>query len=120
MRSSLVSIVTLALVLAAVLPAAAQDAERLAMAGVRLSTDAGVARSCTRIGYVTDNNLKDLRRKVVRLGGDTVVLSFRSDDLEIMQAEVFRCAQPARVPPARVPPAPPPPPPPPPPVTPSR
>lgn len=115
MRPRPVWIVTLAIALAAVLPAAAQDAERFAMAGLRLSTDAAVARSCTRIGYVTDDSLKDLRRKVVRLGGDTAVLSFRSDDLSVIQAEVFRC------PPARVPPPPPPPPPPPaPPMTPSR
>ena len=41
-----------------------------------------MARGCTRIGYVTDTDFKDLRRKAVRLGGDTVVLSFRSDDLD--------------------------------------
>jgi hypothetical protein len=104
-------ILTPVIALAAVLPAVAQDIERLAMAAVRLSTDAGVARGCTRVGAVSDNDLKDLRRKVVRLGGDTAVLSFRADELAMMQAEVFRC------PPARVPPPPPPPPPPPTPVT---
>lgn len=107
MRLRILWIVTPALALSVVQPAAAQDPERLAMAGLRISTDAGVARSCTRIGYVTDENFKDLRRKAVRLGGDTVVLSFRSDDLTVIQAEVFRC------PSARVPPPPPPPPPPP-------
>jgi|SRR5258705_203960 hypothetical protein len=114
MSPRLVWILTPVIALAAVLPAAAQDVERLAMAAVRLSTDAALARSCTRIGYVSDNDLRDLRRKVVRLGGDTAILSFRSDDLRVIQAEVFRC------PPARVPAPPPPPPPPPPPVTPSR
>jgi hypothetical protein len=109
MRPRPVWIVASSIALAAVLPAAAQDVERLAMAAVRLSTDAALARSCTRIGYVSDDNLKDLRRKVVRLGGDTAILSFRSDELAVIQAEVFRC------PPARVPPSPPPPPPPPPP-----
>jgi len=47
----------------------------------------------------------------VRLGGDTAVLYFRSDDLSEIQAEVFRCA--AARGPATAPPPPPPPPPPP-------
>ena len=49
MRPRPVWILTPVIALAAVLPAAAQDVERLAMAAVRLSTDAAVARSCTRM-----------------------------------------------------------------------
>jgi hypothetical protein len=111
MRLRLVSIITPAIALAAVLPAAAQDAERLAMGALRLTTDAGVARGCPRIGTVKDDKLKDVRRKAVRMGGDTAVLYFRSDDLSEIQAEVFRCA--AARGPATAPPPPPPPPPPP-------
>ena len=109
MRLSLVSIITPAITLAAVLPAAAQDAERFAMGALRLTTDAAVARGCGRIGTVKDDKLKDLRRKAVRLGGDTAVLYFRSDDLSEIQAEVFRCPA-ARVGPTAPPPPPPPPP----------
>src|SRR5262245_25167978 len=103
-------------------PARAQDAERLAMANLRLSTEPGIGRGCTRIGFVSDDSLKDLRRKIVRTGGDTAVLTFRQDDLSRIQAEIYRCAG-ARppggpsAPPPPPPSAPPPPPPPPPPVT---
>jgi hypothetical protein len=90
----------------------AEDAERSAMANLRLSTEAGIVRGCTRIGFASDTSLKDLRRKIVRAGGDTAVLSFRQDELDRTQAEIYRCAT-TRSPGA--PPAPPPPPPPPPP-----
>ena len=100
-------------------PARAQDAERLAMANVRLSTEPGISRGCTRIGFASDDSLKDLRRKIVRTGGDTAVLSFRQDDLSRIQAEIYRCAVAGSpgAPPAPPPTPPPPPPPPPPPVT---
>jgi hypothetical protein len=94
------------LVLVSTLPAAAQD-ERVAIALVRLTTDPKVPIGCTRIGLVRDNSIKDLRRKVVKAGGDTALLSFPVDDLEKIDAQVFRCP---RIPP---PPAGPPPPPPP-------
>lgn len=106
----------------------AEDAETLAMARVRLSTEPTVAAGCTLMGKVSDDSLKDLRRKVVRAGGNLAVLSFGATDLSLMYAEVFRCAAPAVAappptapaapvppPPPGRPPAPPPPPPPPPP-----
>jgi hypothetical protein len=95
----------------------AQDPERIAMARLRLSTEVSAVAACIRIGQVTDDSLKDLRRKIVRLGGDAAVLSFGVDDLEIIHAQVFRCAQPppaAGAPPAIPPPPPGTPPPPPP------
>ena len=99
-------------------PAGAQDAERIAMGNLRLVTEAAIAKGCTRIGFASDDSLKDLRRKIVRAGGDTAVLSFRVDDLSRMEAEIYRYAV-ARPPgaPAAPPPPPPPPPTPPPPVT---
>jgi hypothetical protein len=110
-----------ALALAAPGAASAQDAETLLMANLTLSTDAAVAKGCTRIGFASDDSLKDLRRKIVRTGGDTAVLSFRLDDLDRVQAEIYRCSAPAApsapASPRPPPPPSPPPPPPPPPVT---
>jgi hypothetical protein len=114
------AVAVLAVAALAPAPARAQDAERLAMANLRLSTEPGIARGCTRIGFVSDDSLKDLRRKIVRTGGDTAVLSFRQDDLSRIQAEIYRCAgagSPTAPPAPPPPPVPPPPPPPPPPVT---
>lgn len=91
------------------LPATGQD-ERAAMARVRLTTDPRVPVGCTRIGLVRDDSVKDLRRKVVKAGGDTALLSFPTEDMSMMEAQVFRCPPP----PPRIPPPPPGPPPPPP------
>ena len=104
-------------------PAAAQDAEKIAMARVRLTTEPGLTQGCARIGPARDDSIKDLRRKVVKMGGNTAILAFGgTEDLSVIYAEVFRCgAPPAAAPgtaPARIPlpPAGPPPPPPPPPA----
>jgi hypothetical protein len=100
----------------------AQDLEKLAMARVRLTTDAALTHGCGRVGSVHDDSVKDLRRKIVKMGGNTGLLSFGgSEDLSTVFAEVFRCvgppasapgSAPARIPapPAGPPPAPPPPP----------
>jgi hypothetical protein len=100
--------------LASVSVARADDAEKMAMARVRLTTDNTRTTGCTRLGWVRDDSLKDLRRKIVRAGGDTGVLSFRSDDLSAMDAEVFRCPPSKNAAPSVPPPPPGPPPPPPP------
>jgi len=104
-------------------PAAAQDAEKIAMARVRLTTEPGLTQGCSRIGPVRDDSVKDLRRKIVKMGGNTAVMAFGgTEDLSVVYAEVFRCGDPpAAAPgtaPARIPlpPAGPPPPPPPPPA----
>jgi hypothetical protein len=101
-------------------PAGAQDFEKIAMARVRLTTEPRVAQGCSRVGTARDDSIKDLRRKVVKMGGNTAVLAFGgTEDLSVVFAEVFRCADPpATAPgtaPARIPQAPPGPPPPPPP-----
>ena len=93
----------------------AQDAEDFAMSQLRLSTDPSIAGGCARMARVTDDSLKDLRRKVVRAGGNTAVLSFTGDNLSMIIADVYRCQPAARRPPNVPPPpagAPPPPPPP--------
>lgn len=106
-------LVAVVLVLAVVIPAVA-DEEGAGLARVRLTTDPKVPVGCTRIGIVRDDSIKDLRRKVLKAGGDTALLSFPADDLEKMDAQVFRCpphlSRPANIPPP--PPGPPPPPPP--------
>ena len=89
-------------------PAWADDGERMAMARVRLSTDAAIATGCIRVGQVIDDSVKDLRRKIVRAGGDTAIVWFGADE---MHAQVFRCPSTAAPPAPPVPPNIPPPPP---------
>ena len=107
--------------------ATADDAMRLAMARLRLTTDPKIPVGCTPLGSVDDNSVKRLRVKVVRLGGDTALLSFPTERLERITAIVFRCppaaaepstppavtseppAAPSVLPPASAPPPPPPP-----------
>jgi hypothetical protein len=93
--------------------ARAEDAEKVALARVRLTTEAALVTGCTRLGLVSDDSIKDLRRKILRAGGNTGVLSFGVDDLSTIHAEVFRCpSADARLsippPPAGTPPPPPP------------
>jgi hypothetical protein len=104
-------LVTVIAVLGPVASARADDAERYAMSRLRLTTEAARTRGCTLLGAVSDDSIKDLRRKVLRMGGDTALLTFGIEDLEKIYAQVFRCPPPAAAPPAK--PAPPPPPPPP-------
>ena len=102
------------LILGVAASASADDPERAAMARVRLTTEAAVTRGCVRVGSVNDDSVKDLRRKILKAGGNTGLLSFSARDLETIHAEVFRCQGPSPVP-RDVPPPPPGPPPPPPP-----
>ncbi|HYB70071.1 MAG TPA: hypothetical protein VEH80_05360 [Candidatus Bathyarchaeia archaeon] len=113
-----VACVTGALLIASALvggAASADDLERIAMARVRLTTDAGLVQGCGRIGTARDDSIRDLRRKIVRAGGNTGLLSFGgTEDLGTVYAEVFRCGGPPAVAPGTRPapvPAPPPPPP---------
>ena len=73
-------------------PAAAQEAEKMAMARVRLTTEPGLTQGCELVGTTRDNSIRDLRRKIVKLGGNLAVLAFGgSEDLSMVYAEVFRC-----------------------------
>jgi hypothetical protein len=95
-RGATVSVITTlhAVVLVALMvsSSSADDLEARAMAQVRLSTEITAAEGCMRIGSVKDNSVRDLRRKIVRAGGDTGILSFGTDDQ--IRAEVFRCPPP--------------------------
>jgi hypothetical protein len=86
--------------------ATADDAERAAMSRVRLTTDSAATRGCTHLGAVSDDSVKDLRRKIVKSGGDTGYLAFPTTDLSLIYAQVFRCPPDAKLP-AGVPPPPP-------------
>jgi hypothetical protein len=101
--------------LAGVAPLAVADtAEELnAMSHVRLTTEPALAAGCTRVGAMSDDNIKDLRRKIVRAGGNTAVISFNTTEMSMLLAEVFRCSATPNGPsiphpPAGAPPAPPP------------
>ncbi|HEY7542729.1 MAG TPA: hypothetical protein VIF11_21485 [Methylomirabilota bacterium] len=109
----------LALLLVAVSAAraSADDVEHFAMSHVRLSTDPAIASGCARVSRASDNSLRDLRRKIVRSGGNTAVISFSTDDLGMILADVYRCIPPAARRPPNVPPPPAGPPPPPPPTS---
>lgn len=114
-KAGRISGTALLLVAACVSRAGAEDLEHFAMSHVRMSTDPAIASGCARVSRVTDDSLRDLRRKVVRSGGNTAVLSFSTDDLGMILADVYRCTPPAARRPPNVPPppagAPPPPPP---------
>jgi hypothetical protein len=105
--------VLLSLGLGAPSPAIADDAERYAMTRLRLTTESARTKGCALVGSVSDDSVKDLRRKILRMGGDTALLTFGIEDLSKIYAQVFRCAAPASAPAAPAAPAPPPPPPPP-------
>ena len=90
-----------ALTVALATSAAAQDSERAARDRIAFTTDATLTNGCTLLGRVKDDEVKDLRRKIARLGGDTAVVAFGHEDII---ADVYRCPA-ARVPP--VPPVPP-------------
>ena len=104
-----------ALTLAGVHGVAASDTpeELNAMSHVRLTTEPALAAGCTRIGAMSDDNIKDLRRKIMRAGGNTAVISFNTAEMSMLLAEVFRCSTTPNGPSIPHPPAGAPPPPPP-------
>jgi len=101
----------LAVLLVSVSGAWAQDPERSSMAHLRLTTEPGLIAGCARVGAVSDDSIKDLRRKIVKAGGNAAVLSFEIEDMSIIHAEVYRCPATANAP-SRIPSPPPGPPPP--------
>jgi hypothetical protein len=104
----------LAVLVVSVAPAWADDAEDAAIARVRLTTEATLLTGCTRLGAVSDDSIKDLRRKVLRNGGNAAVIAFSIEDLSMIRADIYRCSAAVTAPP-RIPEpptgAPPPPPP---------
>jgi len=65
------------------------------MAHLRLTTEPGLTAGCARVGAVSDDSIKDLRRKIVKAGGNAAVLSFEIEDMSTIHAE-FTGVQPPR------------------------
>ena len=85
-------------------PAPAQEPEKIVLARVRLTTEPGLTDGCARVGTARDDSIRDLRRKVVKMGGNTAVLAFGgSEDLAMVYAEVFRCGDPPAAAPGTAP-----------------
>lgn len=87
--------------------------EEKVMAAVFLTTEPAMVSGCTQIGMSGDDNVKDLRRKIVRAGGNTAVISFNAMEMSMLLADVFRCSTTSNGPSIPRPPAGAPPPPPP-------
>jgi len=67
----------------------ANDREKLAMARLRLTTEAQtLPPNCTLGGTVKDDSMEDLRKEDRSCWCDTGLLSFPSDDLSIIYAKV--------------------------------
>jgi hypothetical protein len=92
----------LGLVVGAV-PARAESESKL-MRQVRLTTEPAQTQGCTKLTIVSDDSAKDLRRKIVRAGGNTGLVTFGGSDLAVIYAEVFNCT--GAVPPTSSPAAP--------------
>jgi hypothetical protein len=84
-----VVVATLLLALAPLSAAAVDDAERYAMSRLRLTTEAARTKGCQLVGSVSDDSVKDLRRKILRLGGDTALLTFGIEDPSKIYAQVY-------------------------------
>src|SRR5262249_43524982 len=89
-RSGHISGAVLLLVAAGFSQAGAEDVEHFAMSHVRLSTDPRIASGCARVSRVTDDSLRDLRRKGGRSGGHTPGLSVSTHDLGVVLPGVHR------------------------------
>lgn len=75
-----------------------EEAEKRSMAQVRLTTESALLSGCTRLGLVTDDSVRDMRRKIVRAGGNAAIVSFPVDNLKMMQADVYKCTTTAKAP----------------------
>ncbi len=73
------------------LPASVRAGEEIAIPGVRLTTEASAVQSCTFVGTVVDDSVNDLRKKIIRAGGNSGLLSFGDN---MLVARVFRCPGP--------------------------
>lgn len=78
-------------IVAGAAPAGAESESKL-MKQVRLTTEAAQTQGCIKLTIVSDDSAKDLRRKIVRAGGNTGLVTFGGSDLSLIYAEVFNCA----------------------------
>jgi len=88
MRRALLAIV----VLLAMTPSAwGQAFDRQTLLRVLLATDARQVAACERLGILSDTSPEDLRKKIIRMGGDAGLVTFDAADPDKMNAEVYRC-----------------------------
>src|SRR5262245_45054040 len=71
-----------------------QQFDRQTLLRVLLATDASQVASCQRLGIVSDTSPEDLRKKILRGGGDAGLVTFDAMDPDKMNAEVYRCQKP--------------------------
>jgi hypothetical protein len=83
----------LGLVLVAHGPAFGDAAEKAAILGLRLTTESDRLTDCQTIGRVSDDEIEDLRKKIVRSGGNAALITFDQYDLDKVHAEVYRCPE---------------------------
>jgi hypothetical protein len=94
MRRALLAIV----VLVASTPSVwGQAFDRQTLLRVLLATDARQVATCQRLGLVSDTSPEDLRKKILRGGGDAGLVTFDAMDPDKMNAEVYRCQKPVTV-----------------------
>jgi hypothetical protein len=92
MRRALVAIVLVLTTMLATDPAAwGQPIDRQTLLRVLLATDVRQVASCQRLGIVSDTSPEDLRKKILRMGGDAGFVTFDLADPDRMNAEVYRC-----------------------------
>jgi hypothetical protein len=83
----------LGLVLAAHGPAFGDAAEKAAILGLRLTTEPDRLTDCQPVGRVSDDEIEDLRKKIVQAGGNAALITFDTRDLDKVHAEVYRCPE---------------------------
>jgi hypothetical protein len=71
-----------------------QEYDKFALLRVPLLTEAGQVAGCVRVGITSDNSPEDLRKKILRMGGDTGLVTFDLQDPDKINAEVYRCPKP--------------------------
>ncbi|MGH7310510.1 MAG: hypothetical protein ACREK6_17635 [Candidatus Rokuibacteriota bacterium] len=88
MRRALLAVV---IVLATDRAAWGQPVDRQILLRVLLATDARQVAACQRLGIVSDTSPEDLRKKILRAGGNAGFVTFDPTDPDKMNAEVYRC-----------------------------
>ena len=88
MRRALLAIVIL---LATTSGASGQRFDRQTLLRVQLATEARQVATCQRLTIVSDTSPEDLRKKILRSGGDTGLVTFDPADPDKMTAVVYRC-----------------------------
>ncbi|HSF06209.1 MAG TPA: hypothetical protein VLG10_10520 [Methylomirabilota bacterium] len=94
MRRALIAVVLALTPVLVTDPAAwGQPIDRQILLRVLLATDARQVAGCQRLGIVSDTSPEDLRKKILRMGGDAGFVTFDLADPDRMNAEVYRCRQ---------------------------